>query len=120
MDTKKDRGVALNMLSRKQDQLLSVISSEIPTNPALHEAHVRRVTNAKLYLEELQQVLGMLEDDASGIRINLVPRPTFDNAVATAGFATEEFDGFYCRVYNVSNYMYGSTLLIYTAPLATL
>jgi len=104
----------LNQLKDKKAKLKEIVLSGVPNDPKLLETHTRRVIHARSFIGEISEVIEILESDATGIELKLVPHTTFDKVVARADFATEEFDGIYCRVCNICNYPSRPMLIIST------
>lgn len=105
----------LKQLQAKKAKLEEIISSNYPFNIALFPNHRRKVAHAKSFLNELEDVIELVSFDTASITLQLVPKPTFEKLVAKADFATEEFDGIYCKVCNICSCPAAPMLIIYTS-----
>ena len=101
----------------KKTRLEQISVSNAPMVPEknLIEAHERRVSNAKIFLDELDVISTVLADGLN-FDVYLVPRATLDKQVEKADFATVDFDGMFCKLYLIQNYPYGDVWLLYVAP----
>ncbi len=104
-------------LEAKEARLEHLWYSDSPVDPEKKEAHLKKADKAKRFLEELQEVKGLL---GCGVNVKLVPRPTFEKQVAKADFATMEFDGEFCKIAIILNYPFDNLWLIYVAAVESL
>ena len=106
------------ILETKQMRLNEIMNSNNPLDPTLQANHVRRVSNARTFLEELEEVFSLAENHCP--QVEIVPKKTFDEQIQKADFATMEFDGLFCQIVNVTSYPEKHLWLVYTASLECL
>ena len=106
------------ILRTKQKRLNEIMNSNNPLDPTLQANHVRRVANARTFLEELEEVFSLAENHCP--QVEIVPKKTFDEQIQKADFATMEFDGLFCQIVNVTSYPEKHLWLVYTASLERL
>ena len=105
-------------LKKRMDKLHTIIDSNYPADPKLHQAHANRVYNAQAYLKELESLIRIFELSMSETTISIVPLNIFEKKVETADYATIEDEGLYFRMAHITNYPGTDFLLLYLAPIS--
>lgn len=113
MQKVENREVVVALESRRAE-LLKIMRSNFPIDFRLEEAHIRRVHNAKQYLNELKEVDSFLN---VGLKVSIVAKNKFKREVAKADFATIEQDGIFCKIATVQSYPCDEEVLVYLVPI---
>jgi len=104
-------------LDSKKLRLKKALDAGYPIDPALVEAHERRMSNAEIFLEELDALSYLLNLD---MNIQLVYLSTLEKQAEKADFASIDFDGQFCKLFLIQNYPYDSMWLLYVAPVESI
>ena len=104
-------------VSAKERNLSRIATSETPINPQHEAAHIRRVSNATQYLEELPEVKSLI---GCGVPVKIVPLSKFQKALKAADISRIEFDGKFCKIAVYSFYSGGNQWLVAMAGISAL
>ena len=107
----------VSQFQRKRELLKAISRATYPVNKNVFAIHKRRLENAKIFLDELEEVEMLL---ISGVPMKMVPRPTFEKQIKKADFATIEFDGQFCQIAIIQNFLSEGIWLIHTASIREL
>lgn len=104
----------VSQIKRKKERLKTISKMDLPVNKAVFDIHKRRIENARIFLDELEEVEMLL---MSGVPMKVVPRNIFKKQVEKADFVVTEFDGEFCQIAIVQNFPFEDVWLIHTASI---
>ena len=100
-------------LEQRLRKLEDIVSSNEPVVfcEELFIAHERRVRNAGIYINELDEVT--LQEKAKQVKLS-----TFNKEVENADVSSIEFDGQFCKLALIQNWGNADRWVLYLAPLS--
>lgn len=100
-------------LREKKERLQKISKTNAPKNPDYLHLHIRKVENAKKFIEEL--------DLLSALKNNVVKKvvsiSTFEKMLDLSDYYSEVIDGKFVKCYFVKKAPYDDLYIIWTMPL---
>ena len=113
-DIKKSK--VLEDIRKLLQYLKKIEESNFPINLELYENHRKRICAAQKYSEELRELITTLPELPEKIQIERVSRKKFYSIVKNSDFATIEYNGYFCKVANISVWGKSDKVIIWLMP----